>query len=86
MTTGQILCVDIGSTYTKGAVFRLAEDRFVVERRAVTATTVDFLPDGFYNVAKQLCPDTDWHGLTAADAPHPNNANAQLIPNRFVEF
>ena len=24
--------------------------------------------------------------LRAADAPHPNNANAQLIPNRFVEF
>ena len=24
--------------------------------------------------------------LRAADAPHPNNANAQLIPNRFAEF
>ena len=24
--------------------------------------------------------------LRAADAPHPDNANAQLIPNRFVEF
>ena len=24
--------------------------------------------------------------LRAADAPHPNDANAQLIPNRFVEF
>lgn len=71
MNSQRTICVDIGSTYTKGALFRLADDRFVVERRAVTATTVDYLPDGFYNVVQQLCPGVDWHVLTAADAPHP---------------
>mgnify|MGYP001157870486 FL=1 len=71
MTGNRVICVDIGSTYTKGAIFRLAEDRFVVEARAVTPTTVDYLPDGFFTVVQQLSPGADWHNLTAADAPCP---------------
>lgn len=71
MTTNRAICVDIGSTWTKGAIFRLVEDRFVVEKRAVTPTTVDFLPDGFFNVVQQLSPGTDWHRFSAADAPCP---------------
>ncbi len=71
MNSNRLICVDIGSTWTKGAIFRLVEDSFVVENRAVAPTSVDYLPEGFFNVAAQLCPGHDWHRLTAADAPYP---------------
>lgn len=56
MIPQKIICVDIGSTYTKGAVFNLTEDRFKVGARAVVPTTVNYLPDGFYKVLEALIP------------------------------
>ncbi|MDD2997723.1 MAG: glutamate mutase L [Candidatus Riflebacteria bacterium] len=71
MSMQRIICVDIGSTYTKGAIFALTGDRFAVEKRSVTPTTTDYLPDGFYTILRKLCPDSDWLNLTSADAPCP---------------
>ena len=56
MIPQKIICVDIGSTYTKGAVFNPTEDRFKVGARAVVPTTVNYLPDGFYKVLEALIP------------------------------
>ncbi|HNX76795.1 MAG TPA: glutamate mutase L [Candidatus Rifleibacterium sp.] len=71
MTSDRAICVDIGSTWTKAAVFRLADDRFVAENRAAVATSVDYLPDAFFNAVQQVCPGADWRSLTAATAPCP---------------
>ena len=67
----QIICVDIGSTYTKGAVFRMTESIFSVEKRAVAPTTVENLPDGFYAVLEKLLPDCDVRSLDASSSPCP---------------
>ena len=67
----QFICVDIGSTYTKGAVFRMAESIFSVEKRAVSPTTVENLPDGFYAVLGELLPDCDVRSLDASNSPCP---------------
>ena len=71
MTSNQFICVDIGSTYTKGAVFKLNDNLFEIEKRAVAPTTVEHLPDGFYTVLEKLLPDVDVRSITAADSPCP---------------
>lgn len=55
MTT--LLSIDIGSTYTKGARFQLAEGRLAVAAYAKTPTTVAHLKDGFDTVRRQLDPE-----------------------------
>ena len=46
--------IDIGSTWTKGAAFRLVGSEFELQRRAVLPTTVDNLADGFFRVLDEL--------------------------------
>ena len=65
----KIICVDIGSTWTKAAMFNLCHDRFSVEARAVMATTTDHLPNGVYAVLHLLQPDIAWHNLTSSPLP-----------------
>ena len=69
--TNRFICVDIGSTYTKGAIFRENGGRFEVENRAVSPTTVEHLPNGFYAVLSQLLPDCDVQSLNAENSPCP---------------
>ncbi len=57
--------VDIGSTYTKGAVFALEAGGFRLCSRAETPTTVDNLAEGFSKVRKELAAGLD------ASAPLP---------------
>lgn len=56
----QLICVDIGSTYTKGALFALKDGKLELLDRQLSPTTVEHLPDGFYSVAKKLVPSQDW--------------------------
>ena len=65
------ICVDIGSTYTKGAIFKEIDNRFEVENRAVSPTTVEHLPNGFYAVLSQLLPDCNVQSLNAENSPCP---------------
>lgn len=67
----QVVCVDIGSTYTKGALFIESDNCFLVEKRAVSPTTVEHLPDGFYTVLEQLLPNSDVRNIDAAGSPCP---------------
>ena len=60
MSEAAVICVDIGSTWTKGAIFRHDEDRFSLVKRASVTTTTDHLPDAFYGVLNQLEPKRDW--------------------------
>lgn len=60
MIDAMTICVDIGSTWTKGAIFKQSHDRFSVEARAAVATTTDHLPDGFFAVLQSLRPNIDW--------------------------
>ncbi|PKL44895.1 MAG: glutamate mutase [Candidatus Riflebacteria bacterium HGW-Riflebacteria-2] len=64
-----IICVDIGSTWTKAAMFNLSHDRFGVKARAVMATTTNHLPDGVYAALHQLQPEYDWHSIGSAPVP-----------------
>ena len=52
----RVISIDIGSTYTKGAVFGWQEGdkAFKLLSRAVVPTTVDFLPDGYRRVTAAL--------------------------------
>ncbi|MBN1940068.1 MAG: glutamate mutase L [Candidatus Aminicenantes bacterium] len=54
MTPPAFASVDIGSTYTKGALFALEAGAFRLLARAETPTTVDDLAEGFARVRKQL--------------------------------
>ncbi len=69
MIESRIVCVDIGSTWTKGAVLSECHDRFNIEKRAVVATTTDYLPDGFYAVLRELLPSYDWRNGSAETLP-----------------
>ena len=71
MGNNKYICVDIGSTYTKGAIFKEIDNRFEVEKRAVSPTTVEHLPNGFYAVLSQLLPDCDVQSLNAENSPCP---------------
>jgi uncharacterized protein (TIGR01319 family) len=50
----KLVSIDIGSTWTKGAVFRLLGDELTCEGRAACPTTVANLADGFFDVLGQL--------------------------------
>ena len=67
--SNQVICVDIGSTYTKGALFEMSDNRFIVVKRAVSPTSVEHLPDGFYCVLGQLLPGIDVRSVDASDSP-----------------
>jgi uncharacterized protein (TIGR01319 family) len=61
-----MLCVsiDIGSTWTKGAVFSLKDGELDLQNRLARPTTVDDLARGFFELLGQLLPH-----LAAADLP-----------------
>lgn len=63
------ICVDIGSTWTKAAMFNLSHDRFSVEARSVMATTTDHLPDGVYAALHSLQPEFNWRGHEPTPVP-----------------
>lgn len=54
-----IVSIDIGSTWTKGAAFKLVNSEFELLRRAVLPTTVQDLADGFFQVLDQLADQPD---------------------------
>lgn len=58
-----VISIDIGSTYTKGALFVYQDAeklrQFRVVSQATTPTTVSHLPDGFHNVLGQLLKHCD---------------------------
>lgn len=53
----RILSIDIGSTYTKGALFQLEDGRLSLLDYAKTPTTVAHLKEGFDRVRAMLDPD-----------------------------
>ncbi|MBP6654317.1 MAG: glutamate mutase L [Propionivibrio sp.] len=50
------VCIDIGSTWTKGAAFEVDADAVTIRQRATTPTTVCNLFDGFCSVLRALLP------------------------------
>jgi len=57
MNERRFASIDIGSTYTKGALFALEADGFHLRARAETSTTVENLADGFGRVRGELAAD-----------------------------
>lgn len=53
----QIISIDIGSTWTKGALFNLENNALVLDKRAQHKTTTNNLADGFFDVLNKLAPD-----------------------------
>ncbi|MDP2876820.1 MAG: glutamate mutase L [Holophaga sp.] len=53
----RLLSIDIGSTYTKGALFQLSDGELSVVAYAKTATTTSHLKEGFDQVRGTLDPD-----------------------------
>lgn len=53
----KLLSVDIGSTWTKAALFRVEGEGLSCEARAAVPTTVNNLADGFFEVASRLAGD-----------------------------
>jgi uncharacterized protein (TIGR01319 family) len=51
------VCIDIGSTWTKGAAFEIDGDAVMILRRAATPTTVCNLREGFSTVLNTLLRD-----------------------------
>lgn len=49
-------CIDIGSTWTKGAAFEIDGNAVTLRQRATTPTTVGNLFDGFAHVLHELLP------------------------------
>jgi uncharacterized protein (TIGR01319 family) len=49
-----LISIDIGSTWTKGALFSVQDGQLAVENREVTATTSDDLSIGFQEVLRRL--------------------------------
>jgi uncharacterized protein (TIGR01319 family) len=49
-----VISIDIGSTYTKGALISVADENPAVVKRAAHPTTVDHLPNGALQVFKKL--------------------------------
>jgi len=56
-----ILALDIGSTWTKGALFVPDHGRLLVQGEAATPTTTDDLCRGFWSVCERLLPGTNAH-------------------------
>lgn len=50
----QLLSIDIGSTYCKGALFSPANGCLRLDAKATVPTTPDYLPSGFCNLLEQL--------------------------------
>jgi len=71
MIDSAVICVDIGSTWTKGAVFSQSHDRFCLEKRAAVATTTGYLPDGFFAVLHTLMPEYNWRTIEPGQPPVP---------------
>ncbi|MBP7636077.1 glutamate mutase L [Candidatus Ozemobacteraceae bacterium] len=65
ITDNKVLTIDIGSTYTKGALIDLSGRSIVA--RASTPTTVDHLPRGVARVLHGLLPDRIAAGLDDLD-------------------
>ncbi len=59
LTTMIIVSIDIGSTWTKGAVFKLHSDALILQKRINHPTTVRNLADGFYTVLNDLVFDAN---------------------------
>jgi len=53
------ISIDIGSTWTKGAAFRLVGTELELQRRAVFPTTVHNLAEGFFRVLDELVGQAD---------------------------
>lgn len=49
-----VASIDIGSTWTKGALFQLDDADLVIQRRAECPTTLTNLADGFFRVLSEL--------------------------------
>lgn len=64
-----IISVDIGSTYTKAALFKKQEEFFELLDTSVLPTTTDYLPGGFYSVLAKIYPKHDWQ--SEQDVPIP---------------
>lgn len=64
-TDNRVLTIDIGSTYTKGALIDLSGRSIIA--RASTPTTVDHLPRGVASVLHSLLPDRVAAGLDDLD-------------------
>lgn len=54
-----IVSIDIGSTWTKGAIFELLDGQLVLNARASFPTTIHNLALGFTNVLNKLLPDAE---------------------------
>ena len=65
VTDNKVLTIDIGSTYTKGALIDLSGRSIIA--RASTPTTVDHLPRGVARVLHGLLPDRIAAGLDDLD-------------------
>jgi len=66
MTSPNVISIDIGSTFTKGAVFALDAPHPSVLRRAACPTTTDDLRRGFSQVLAALCglpTETPWQEI-----------------------
>ncbi len=69
MIAHSLISVDIGSTWTKAARFKLHNDRFELVKRSSVPTSVDFLPDSFFAVLNEISPEVDWRRVDQAPAP-----------------
>ncbi len=63
-----IISIDIGSTWTKGAVFKLVDSEIELLRRAVSPTTVHNLADGFFHVLDELAGQSNAARLVRSGA------------------
>ncbi len=52
----KIVSIDIGSTWTKGAIFQLENNQLKLISRAAHKTTIDNLATGFFHVLETLAP------------------------------
>ncbi|MGM0595662.1 MAG: glutamate mutase L [Myxococcota bacterium] len=50
----RVISIDIGSTWTKGAVFDFSKSRAAVVKRSSLPTTTDYLPRGVWRLIRQL--------------------------------
>ena len=62
------VCIDIGSTWTKGAALEIDGDAVKIRRRATTPTTVSNLLTGFSSVLQALLPGDPLAQLKAGEA------------------
>ena len=51
--------IDIGSTWTKGAAFKLVDSELILLRRTARPTSVNNLAEAFFQVLGHLADHTD---------------------------